>query len=200
MADLDEGVLRERRLQRGGEVCSAVSDVLGTSIRSASCSGRNSERTSESDFTSKHHQCFSELFLFLPKLLPLRLHASPWHHKAYALPSCIQRLAIRYLVCSLDGISLFAPSSTVSSCIVGLILQCEEEIVVVARVAQVTPHPEDRVGGKDLLVGRHAGRASTKVCHIARRCSYGVYVQGVMWLCRLRCGEMQWVRLQDPCW
>jgi hypothetical protein len=32
MADLDERVLRERRLQRGGEVCSAVSNVLASTF------------------------------------------------------------------------------------------------------------------------------------------------------------------------
>lgn len=39
--------------------------------------------------------------------------------------------------------------------LIWLVLEREEEVVVVARLAQVAPHTEDGICGEDVLVRRH---------------------------------------------
>jgi hypothetical protein len=63
-------------------------------------------RTCESDLTRKRNQSFRK-FLFLLLQLPLlRLHAAPWHYKAYALSTHIHCLAIREVRCCLHHVLL----------------------------------------------------------------------------------------------
>lgn len=118
-------------------------------------------RTSKSNLSSKHDQRFSKFFFLLPQLLPLCLHTPPWDNKAYAFPTNIHRFTIHNLMGTLRSatFSIFLP--VLWSCVIRMILEREEEIVVIAIVAQVAPDAEDRVRGEYLLVWRHDGLADS---------------------------------------
>ena len=95
--------------------------------------------TCEVDFTHEHHQRFRKLLLFFPQLSSLRLHAPPWHHEADALPTGVHGLAIFELRGRFDDVGLGVLLALGPSHIILVVLKREEEVVLVARVAEVPP-------------------------------------------------------------
>jgi hypothetical protein len=115
----------------------------------------NRRRTSECDFSRKNYERFGEFFLFFSELFALGLHAAPWDDEAYALSICVEGFAVGYFVGYLACLRFVMLLSWSCSYIVWLVLESEEEIILVAMVAQVAPNTEDGVGREDVLVWRH---------------------------------------------